>query len=105
MGILLLVVAPFDPPGGGTIEQPRGRDYMGGDLKGVADSLGYLRRLGVNAIYFNPLFDAASNHAYDTQDYYNIDPYFGTQEDWTNLVAAARQGALSKVSGDQAVCR
>lgn len=74
-----------------TKEQPRGRDYMGGDLKGVDQYLDYLKSLGVNTIYFNPIFDAGSNHAYDTQDYYKVDPYFGTQKDWENLVKHAKQ--------------
>ena len=74
-----------------TKEQPRGRDYMAGDLKGVDQYLDYLKSLGVNTIYFNPIFDAASNHSYDTQDYYKIDPYFGTQKDWDNLVKHANQ--------------
>ena len=68
------------------IEGPRGRDYYGGDLKGVDQYLDYLGSLGVNTLYFNPIFDAGSNHSYDTQDYYQIDPYFGTQKDWENLV-------------------
>ncbi len=77
---------PADSP---TKEQPRGRDYMGGDLKGVDQQLDYLADLGVNTIYFNPIFDAGSNHSYDTQDYTRIDPYFGTQKDWRKLVAHA----------------
>ena len=77
---------PADSP---TKEQPRGRDYMGGDLRGVDQQLEYLKSLGVDTIYFNPTFDAGSNHSYDTQDYYRIDPYFGTQKDWENLVKHA----------------
>ncbi len=80
------------PPWGLTLpETPRGRDYMGGDLKGVDQNLDYLVSLGVNTLYFNPIFDAGSNHAYDTQDYYKIDPYFGTQKDWENLVKHANK--------------
>jgi glycosidase len=73
-----------------TKESPRGRDYMGGDLKGVDQELDYLASLGVTAIYFNPLFDSASNHGYDSQDYTKIDPYFGTQKDWDNLQKHAK---------------
>jgi glycosidase len=72
-----------------TIEGPRGRDYMGGDLKGVDQKLDYLDSLGITAIYFNPIFDAGSNHSYDTQDYTRVDPYFGSQKDWDNLVKHA----------------
>ncbi len=75
----------------GSTESPRGRDYMGGDLKGVDQSLDYLKSLGVNTLYFNPIFDSASNHGYDTQNYYKVDPYFGTQKDWENLVKHAQQ--------------
>lgn len=77
-----------------TREGPRGRDYMGGDLKGVDQYIDYLRSLGVTALYFNPIFDAGSNHAYDTQNYYTIDPYFGTQKDWQNLVKHAREHGM-----------
>ena len=77
---------PADSP---TKEQPRGRDYFGGDLKGVDQQLDYLAALGVNAIYFNPIFDAGSNHSYDTQDYREVDPAFGTQKDLENLVKHA----------------
>ena len=83
------------PPGTNpNTEQPRGRDYMGGDLKGVDQRLDYLQSLGVNTIYFNPVFDSGSNHGYDTQDYYKIDPYFGTQKDWENLVKHAEQRGM-----------
>ena len=58
---------------------------------GVHQQLDYLKALGVNTIYFNPIFDAGSNHGYDTQDYTRIDPYFGTQKDWENLVKQAER--------------
>lgn len=93
-----------------TTESPRGRDYMGGDLKGVDQQLDYLDALGVTAIYFNPIFDAGSNHSYDTQDYTKIDPYFGTQKDWNTLVKHADQrgiriildGVFNHMSSDSA---
>jgi glycosidase len=78
------------PPDSPTKEQPRGRDYMGGDLRGVDQQLSYLDSMGVTAIYFNPIFDAGSNHSYDTQDYTKVDPAFGTQKDFDNLVKHAK---------------
>jgi len=53
------------------------REFYGGDLQGVLDKLDYLRELGVEVIYFNPLFVSPSNHKYDIQDYDNIDPHIG----------------------------
>lgn len=53
------------------------REFYGGDLQGVKDKLGYLKDLGVEVIYFNPLFVSPSNHKYDIQDYDYIDPHFG----------------------------
>ena len=52
-------------------------NFYGGDLAGVRKKLGYLKSLGIDAIYFNPLFVSPSNHKYDTQDYEAIDPHFG----------------------------
>ena len=75
-------------------ETPRGRDYFGGDLAGVTRRLPYLKSLGVTAIYFNPVFDAASNHAYDTQDYTRIDPFFGTNTEFSQLVKAANRSGI-----------
>ena len=53
------------------------RSFYGGDLQGVMDKLDYLQDLGVDVIYFNPLFVSPSNHKYDIQDYDYIDPHFG----------------------------
>jgi len=58
--------------------KPTGTNRMGGDLQGVLQHLDYLKSLGINALYFNPLFTARSNHGYDTTDYYHVDPRFGT---------------------------
>lgn len=52
-------------------------NFYGGDLAGVMEKLSYLKNLGVEAIYFNPLFVSPSNHKYDTQDYDYIDPHIG----------------------------
>lgn len=53
------------------------REFYGGDLQGVLDKMDYLQHLGIQVIYFNPLFVSPSNHKYDIQDYDNIDPHFG----------------------------
>ena len=56
------------------------REFYGGDLKGVLDKLDYLEQLGIEVIYFNPLFVSPSNHKYDIQDYDYIDPHVGKIE-------------------------
>lgn len=53
------------------------REFYGGDLQGVMDKLDYLQELGVEVLYFNPLFVSPSNHKYDIQDYDYIDPHYG----------------------------
>ncbi len=53
------------------------REFYGGDLQGVLDKMDYLESLGIDVIYFNPLFVSPSNHKYDIQDYDYIDPHFG----------------------------
>ncbi len=53
------------------------REFYGGDLQGVLDKMDYLEDLGIEVIYFNPLFVSPSNHKYDIQDYDNIDPHIG----------------------------
>ncbi len=53
------------------------REFYGGDLQGVLDKMDYLQDLGIEVIYFNPLFVSPSNHKYDIQDYDYIDPHFG----------------------------
>lgn len=71
-------------------EQARGDSFYedgvfdrryGGDLQGVIDKLDYLRRLGINALYLNPVFYARSLHKYDGNTYHHIDPYFGPDPD------------------------
>ncbi len=86
----------------------RGRDWFGGDLAGIRANLPYLDDLGVDVLYLNPVFAAASNHLYDTRDYTLIDPRFGTQADWEALVADAGErgirivldGVFNHVSSD-----
>ncbi len=63
--------------------------FKGGDLLGVAEKLDYLENLGVNAIYFNPIFQSASNHRYHTHDYYKVDPLLGGDAAFKELLDAA----------------
>ncbi|GEM45614.1 maltodextrin glucosidase [Deinococcus cellulosilyticus NBRC 106333 = KACC 11606] len=58
------------------------REFYGGDLEGIRQSVPYLKTLGVNALYLNPIFESPSSHKYDTQDYHRIDPHFGTNQDF-----------------------
>ncbi len=64
-------------------------DFFGGDLKGIASKLTYLKSLGVSAIYLNPIFKAYSNHRYDTGNYMEIDPLLGDKNDFITLVKKA----------------
>ena len=66
---------------------PTRENFMGGDLRGIIEKLDYIQALGVTCIYLTPIFKAPSNHKYDTVDYYEIDPAFGTKEDLRELVA------------------
>jgi cyclomaltodextrinase len=60
-------------------------DFFGGDLEGIRQKLDYLEDLGVTCLYLSPIFEAYSNHKYDTGDYMKIDPMFGTEEDFRRL--------------------
>ncbi|WP_067730789.1 glycoside hydrolase family 13 protein [Oceanobacillus damuensis] len=66
--------------------EPSPTNFFGGDVEGVIDHLDYLIDLGINGIYFTPIFKAHSNHKYDTIDYMEIDPQFGSKETFRQLV-------------------
>jgi len=71
--------------------KPKTDNFFGGDLAGVREKLPYLADLGINVIYFTPLFASPSNHKYDTTDYYQIDPHFGDLETLKRLVNEAHR--------------
>ena len=73
-----------------------GVDFFGGDLQGIIDEInaGYFNDLGVNTLYLNPIFNASSNHGYDTNDFYNIDPYFGDNATFDRFMTAANAHGL-----------
>lgn len=72
-------------------------DFQGGNLKGIINKLGYLKKLGVSIIYLSPIFEAASNHKYDTGNYKKIDPMFGDEEIFKELIDKAAQKGISIV--------
>ena len=69
-------------------------DYFCGDLKGIEEKLSYLKNLGVTCIYLNPIFEAHSNHRYNTADYMKIDPLLGTEEDFVSLCEKAKEKGI-----------
>ncbi len=72
-------------------------DFYGGTLDGIRSKLGYLKGLGITVIYLNPIFDAASNHRYDTADYLRIDPMLGDEAAFGRLCDEAAEMGISVV--------
>ena len=66
-------------------------DYFCGNLKGIQSKLAYLKSLNVSCIYLNPIFEANSNHRYDTANYLKIDPFLGDETDFRELVEEAKK--------------
>ncbi|MFW7432561.1 glycoside hydrolase family 13 protein [Vagococcus carniphilus] len=73
---------------------PGREDFFGGDLQGVIDHLDYLVDLGINGLYFCPIFKASSNHKYDTIDYFDVDPDFGDKALFKKLVEEAHKRGI-----------
>jgi 4-alpha-glucanotransferase len=69
-------------------------DFFGGSLKGIEEKLDHIKSLNVDIIYLNPIFEAYSNHRYDTGDYEKVDSLLGTEEDLIHLVSAAREKGI-----------
>ncbi len=76
---------------------PTPHGYMGGDLVGVVEQLNYLSDLGVNAIYFTPIFQSASNHRYHTHDYEKVDPMLGGNAALRRLVDESHRRGIRVV--------
>lgn len=70
---------------------------LGGTLRGVEANLDYLKEIGINCIYLNPIFAANSYHKYDTIDYFEIDPCLGTKEDFKQLVKACHENGIKVI--------
>ncbi len=69
-------------------------DFFGGNLNGICEKLDYLKNLNVTVIYLNPIFEAYSNHRYDTGDYMKIDPLLGSTEDFDRLIDKANKKGI-----------
>ncbi len=72
-------------------------DFHGGNLRGIINKLGYLKKLGVSILYLSPIFEASSNHKYDTGDYKKIDPMFGDEDTFKELIDKAKEKGISIV--------
>lgn len=73
-------------------------DFFMGDLKGITKKLDYLESLGVSCIYLNPMFEAYSNHRYDTGDYSKVDPFLGNEEDFKTLCSEAKKRGIHVIN-------
>ena len=71
-----------------------GNDYFMGNINGIIEKLDYIASLGVSIIYLNPIFEAHSNHRYNTADYFKIDPMLGSEEDFSNLCRKAKKRGI-----------
>ncbi|MGG0719289.1 glycoside hydrolase family 13 protein [Robertmurraya massiliosenegalensis] len=69
-------------------------DFFGGNLKGIIEKLDYLKELGVTCIYLSPIFEAYSNHKYDTGDFTKIDSMFGSIEDFRKLCKESKNRGM-----------
>ena len=67
---------------------------LGGTLNGITENLDYIKKMGFNCLYLNPIFTAGEYHKYDVVDYYHIDPCFGTEEDFRRLVEDAHDRGM-----------
>lgn len=72
-------------------------DFFGGNFKGIQAKIPYLQELGITALYLNPIFEATSNHRYDTNDYFKVDSVLGTEEDFRSLIAALHTAGIAVV--------
>lgn len=78
----------------GSKEHPGQDDFYGGDLQGIINHLDYLEDLGINGLYLTPIFEAPTNHKYDTTNYKEIDPAFGDKETFKKLVDEAHSRGM-----------
>lgn len=73
------------------------QDYYMGNFQGIIDRIPYLKSLGVEVLYLNPVFESAYNHRYSISDYMKIDPLLGTEEDFSRMAAALRENGIALI--------
>lgn len=73
---------------------PTNRHFYGGDIAGILEKLDYIKDLGFTGIYLTPIFKSPSSHKYDTTDYFQVDPEFGTAEEFKQLVDEAHKRGI-----------
>lgn len=69
-------------------------DFYGGDLEGIIQKIPYLKKLGINALYLNPIFYAATVHRYDCLDYFHVDPHLGGDDALVKLSRALHMNGM-----------
>lgn len=77
--------------------QLKNNEFFGGDIYGIIDKLEYIKSLGVTALYLSPIFEAASNHKYDTADYMHVDSMFGGDKAFTELCTECKKLGISVI--------
>jgi glycosidase len=87
----LPVPSGYDPKVG---TYPHVLEFWGGDLAGVRSKLDYVHDLGADVLYLTPIFKSPSNHKYDTENYFEIDPQFGSASDLAGLIGAVHQNGM-----------
>lgn len=69
-------------------------EFWGGDLKSLSDNLDYIKDLGIDTLYLNPIFQAFTNHKYDAMDYFQVDPQYGTNQELGDLVERVHDNGM-----------
>ena len=78
------------------VPESYGKDFFMGNIRGIIERLPYIKEMGVDIIYLNPVFESPENHRYSTGDYKKLDPYLGTNEDFRELCKEAEKLNLKK---------
>jgi glycosidase len=90
-----LLCNPYDSSG--SCYNNFGSIFYGGDLKGIQDELDYIQALGFDTLYLNPIFQASSNHRYDTDDFMTVDPALGGNSAFTSLLTELNRRGMKVI--------